>query len=294
MTFEMKTITMRTSAPVSGDLPVQRPDRLLVSDNDGVIFLVDGGHPTSWPKNAAPADADAWVDLSGNGDVTWEVGAQIPSYSGNGFVLDGVTAGYTVRADAPAGFAASVWGDGDDDQYFLCCAYLKLPAAADWNPSTGLFPFYHVGAAGTLFSGPCMAMMGCLTSSGSKIIRAYRPKSTSVREQRDCVIPDDVCGTIVQVGFWNDADGCRLQVQNEDGVIANQTVSDSPGLNTSNFASQLTLLMMVSGYSAESTDGNANKYTFYRAFGENLRISGRDPVEVLAADWTRFASRGYT
>jgi hypothetical protein len=92
-------------------LPILYRDQLFVGANNGVKFLADLAASYSWPKQAAPVNGDAVMNLNesgNNGSVI--VGANgAPVYAGRGFDFSTVTAtGEYVQDDG--GFASSIGG----------------------------------------------------------------------------------------------------------------------------------------------------------------------------------------
>lgn len=112
MTSPISTLTLRSSQAPNPVLAYAYKDRLLVGAGGGILALFDGNHPSSWPSNAAPVNGTHFIDLAGNGDAVWALGAgEVVSYSGNGFDFSAITAADDYYA-IPAAAAAAVWGTG--------------------------------------------------------------------------------------------------------------------------------------------------------------------------------------
>lgn len=274
-------------------LPILKRDTLLETVNGGVPWLIDLASSFSYPSQLAPVNGAVVknLDESGNdGSVVVQAG-DAPSFAGSGIDFTGITkAGNHVTG--PAAAAASIWGSAN--QYFIVCAYMKLPTLANWNLNGNAVFDMLKFAATHYIAGPELVLIGQQGASSSFTFR--RQTAAGAADVLTVIPAAGDYGSFAQVSFWRDAGGQHARLKTANGaVLANLTANAN---NTQNF-SALTPQFGVPGGLAGGVGGvmaasqqNAAKFRIYRAFVENLVVSGRDATTVLDADYTRTVARG--
>jgi hypothetical protein len=276
-------------------IPVLKRDTLFDGDNGGVKWLFDFASKYSYPTQGAPSNGTAVVNMdesANNGQALVQSGDAI-AWGGGGIDFTGTTKLGTYL-QGPAAFAASLWGTGVENQYFLTCRYFKLPTLANWNTAGTIYDLWK-WAATFYSSGPDVVLVAQQSASSS----------FSFRRQRDAVNIDSITltpnaldyGGFAQVAFWRDATGQYARLRTPNGTVV-QSIAVSTN-NTQNFAAQTSQTGPAQGFKGTPTgtvmgaaQQNASKYRVYRGFDEVLRISGRDAATVLDADYTRTVARG--
>lgn len=279
-------------ATTDTSLPILRRDTLLEGDNGGVLWLFDLKSLYSFPTQGVPANGAAVINLDetgNNGTVVRQSGDPL-AYSGNGLDFTGVTkVGNYVNG--PANPLASIWAA--TNQYWIMCAYLKLPTQANWNTDGALHNMFQTAPIGTSYT----------TQPELAMIAQQSPANLSFRRQTAAgtvtsialTVPTADMGQLAQVAFWRDASGIFGRVKS----AANSTLTSGAvgANNTQNFAANTpkigpSALNQGVGAVMNAAQQNAAKWRVYRAFIENLEISGRSATSVLDADWTRTVARG--
>lgn len=273
-------------------LPTLQRDQLLDGAGGGVRFLFDLAFPFSWPTQAAPADGDTIVDVVelANGVFVKDASETI-AYNGRGFDFSTMTSTSNTVENDHVRMPTSVWADINTTQYFLLCAYLRLPSNADWNTSATLLPFFASGV-----SGGYTAEVDPITLAfmAGNIITARRQTSVGAGTiLSTAALGVGYQGAFAQVAFWRNATGCALRVQSAAGAV---TVTAAAGANnTADFSAVQGKFGIVPPFTQFGTSPEhrtGRNFRLYRGFVENLATSGRDPATVLAADWARVVARG--
>lgn len=183
-------------------------------------------------------------------------------------------------------------------QYFMAVIYVKLPASADWNPSSAVtVPFFQFGE-GSMLTNADMGNCGQTVVGGIKQITAYRPFNLAMREQVSLNVGAADYGTLAQLAIWRNASGFNVRMKTAGQVANGLPVAlaniASPNPAIVSFAARTGRFGFTSPYQVFSALGTCYKYKSYRGFVANLRTDIRDPVSgILDPDWTRAAARPY-
>lgn len=276
-------------------LPTYKRDAVLSGDNGGILSLFDMAYAYSYaggvPANGAQV---ANINESGNNGSIVLAPGQTIGFAGNGFDFSGLTKASSYFKGAPAA-PASIWGDGTGPQYFMVCAYVKLPTSADWNPNAGLHPMLTFTDEAVTYQTSAELLL-IAQGAGTKVI--------SVRRQKDANAVDSFAlqptpadyGSFAQIAFWRNAAGQAARLRTANGTLL---ATAAVGLNnTQNFSAKFAKFGPAGGFAGvqegalSASQQAADKWRLYRTFIENLAISGRDPAKVLDDDWARTVSRG--
>jgi hypothetical protein len=280
---------VQTLPGVSSDttLPIQRRDRLLVNDNGGVLFLADLAYPWSYP-GGTPIDGAVVRDIAERGtDGSIKAGTGI-AYAGGGLDFSNVTTSGN-HLVIPASVAAALWGGGTGAQYFMVCIYLRLPVLAEWQTGTTpvLLPFIDWGQYTT---GPDLLMLS-MYHNPAGIIQVRRQTAIGVQAGcREKPAAGDY-GGFAQLAYWRNASGTGSRLRTANGVVSASGVVGAN--NTVDFSAQTGMFGIDSGRWWDGTRAQTKgQWRAYRTWIEDLSVSGRDPVAVLDADYTRTVGRG--
>ena len=266
-------------------LPVLQRDQLLFGANNGVVSLFDIANSYCYDQTTAVSNSKAVKNIndSGNDGSLVINSGQTLTVAGNGFDFSALTSGSTyVKGTAAA--AASIWGTGSSDQYFLYCMYVKLPALADWNSSGSLHAIMQYAADTGSYQTVADLLLIAETSGGLLTFR--RQKAANSVDIIGITPVSADYGSVVQLAFWRNASGQFARLKSANGTI---TSSSTVGTNnTQNFSATTQKVGRVGSFTGSA---NATKYKYYRSFLENLTVSGRDAVTVLDADYARVVAR---
>ena len=282
------TLVLRLSNSFSdATLPVLRRDDLLVGDNSGVRFLFDLAQKFSWASLAAPtADGQVVGDVAERANGVFNTpGSPLPTYAGGGLDFSPCTAtGHNVTVPA------AVCADLNASQYFLACLYMKLPSSANWNTNAALVSLMANGLTSGYASGTDLLSIG--QANGGTL--SFRRQTNGATIDAINATPNAAhYGNVCQIAFWRNATEQRARLKN-----ASATVLSSALASGSSNAASIAAVQPKLGLTASFTSVGASSYAtaramrLYRGFIENLATSGRDPMTVLDADWTRVAARG--
>lgn len=289
-------------APVkTNDTTLQKVTRddLLKNDNGGVLFLADLGFPWSYPAGPLPRPAatppvinslirnmvDNGVDAKSNG-LANPLNITI---SGNGFDLSSATnANKSTAIEVPA----SVCEQLHANQEWLFCFYMKLPSTANWNQASNI-KVMCFGAVDTYQNSPEIVLIGQGASTTPNLLTFRAGTGAGNAVQIGVTVPAGVGyfdDKVVQVAVWRKGGvfGGQIAV-NAHKIIA--TPISMPNKNTDSFSGMKYKIGSVATTGFVGS-GNSNRYRVYRAFIEDLSVSGRDPATVLADDLARVYARG--
>lgn len=278
-------------ATTDTSIAVLKDDALLDNDSGGVRFLFDLA-PAVWTSGANPANGNAIQDLAeqSNGSFVLRSGQSV-TYAGGGFDFGAITDDESYIS-IPASVAASIWGNGSDNQYFLACLYVKLPISSNWNINAVLAPFLQFNNNVNGYqSGPDLITIA--QKSGGVLSFRRQTDGTTGNIERTIVVPAGDYGQFAQIACWRTATEYRGRLR----TAANTTLSTSAATganNTGNFSTQAGQAGIGKGLWTPATTADhrsAAKFRLHRGFIENLNLSGRDPQTVLDADWTRVVAR---
>ena len=261
-------------------------DQLLFGANNGVVSLFDIANSYCYDQTTSVANAKAVnnINESGNNGSLVINSGQTLTVAGNGFNFAALTSGSTyVKGTAAA--AASIWGTGSSDQYFLYCMYIKLPLLSDWNSSGSLHAMMQFAVDTGSYQTVADLLLIAQASGG---VLSFRRQKAAASVDSLTITPDSAdYGTVVQLAFWRNASGQVARLKSANGTIsATTTVSTN---NTQDFSATSQKVGRVGLFVGSA---NAVKYRYYRSFLENLVTSGRDPATVLDADYARTMARG--
>ena len=281
----MLKITLNQACTDTSLATLQR-DQLLFGANGGVLSLFDIANSYCYDQTTAVANAKAVnnINESGNNGSLVINSGQTLTVAGNGFNFAALTSGSTyVKGTAAA--AASIWGTGSSDQYFLYCMYIKLPLLSDWNSSGSLHAMMQFAADTGSYQ--TVADLLLIAESSGGIISFRRQKAAASTDNLTITPVSGDYGTVVQLAFWRNASGQTARLKSANGTIA-ATAAVSTA-KTQDFSACTQKVGHVGTFAGSA---NAVKWRFYRSFIENLVTSGRDPATVLDADYTRTIARG--
>lgn len=277
------------------DLPILKRDTLLEGDDGGVKWLFDTAARYSYPTQGAPSNGTALVNMdeSGNdGSVVVQSGDAV-AYAGGGLDFTG-TAKLGTQVTGPAAFASSVWNGGSGNQYFLVCLYVKLPILADWQSAGELHDMLK-WAATTYAAGAELVLIAQQNTSSRLNFR--RQTGAGTVDELTIVPAAGDYGSFAQIAYWRDATGRYARLKTANGTLSASGAVGSN--NTQNFSALQPQIGPAVGFKGATAGAalsaaalEACKYRFYRAFGENLAVSGRSASTVLDADYTRTVARG--
>lgn len=291
-------------SPVStGDasLPLAVRDALLRDvPNDGVRFGADlafgwsypGGPYASRPAPGAPANGAVVYDVAerANASVVLRSG-QVVGYAGGGFDFSSLTDNSSYLS-IPASVAADLYTPfSGASQRYLFCAYLKLPALADWNTDSVVAPFVHWSAAP--FNTPSTDLFTLSQTSGAtKGIILHRQTAGATAQSLSLVPAGGDYGSNAQLAVYRTATATGLRLRTANGTILATAAQGAD--NSGDFSALTGRLGVGSAFwrSPLSAQVNAAKWRLGRAFVENLARSGRDPITVLDDDYARVVARG--
>lgn len=266
--------------------PFRKRDPLCSGDNDGVRFLFDMAFRWCYADGTATATKGV-RDVAERADSTLTVvaGNPIPLVS-NGLDFSGITVPGTF-----VGVPASVMADLFAEQLFLICFYMTAPTSADWFIGTRCL-FQGSAAPSSYVTSPDIGMIGYGGGSNSIIAR----RQTSVNNYVALSASPgaiNAYGQLTQVAMWRTADEFGLRLKTVDGQ--NGQTAAAGAKDTADFSTAVGAFGVPKGFwttaglTADELD--AVKFRLHRGFVENLARSGRDPVDVLDADWARQINR---
>lgn len=282
------TLVIRTNTPTTDpDARTLVRDALLDGASDGVRFLYDFGHRYGWTSTAAPVNGSVIPDVSEHGDGLFAIpSGQAVTLGGNGIDFSSLTQQPT-EIQIPASFSADIWASAN--QYFLIALYLKLPLESEW-PVSGKRPFlcFTETNSGYLTPEIDLVTLSMWTSGGNKYLAADRQTAGGATVSSTFfILPSTHFGQVGQFAFWRNAAGQVLRWLDADGPVSATTAVGSN--NSGNFSAKVGRIGVPETLWNLSDPGHqaSSNFKFYRAFGENLATSGRNPTAVLDADYAR-------
>jgi hypothetical protein len=292
-------MVLKSTGPACTDtsLEILKRDRLLSTDtNNGVKHIQDIAFPYCHPTQANPLSGQILYDVAevGNGSITIQ-SSQTVNYAGGGFDFSGLTKCGTYAESSQA--LSSIWGTGSSNQYFLFCIYLKLPTLANWNTNGVVFEMVKFSAAGTstYSNSPEFLLIGQKTGG---LITFRRQTALGSIDYGDITPNASDYGSVVQLAFWRNSNGQGGRLKSANGTISLTMSVNGNTNNTQNFSALTMKVGVPGGFSGTAVGGTldavgqkAINFKYYRSFLENLLISGRDPLTVIDADYSRVISR---
>lgn len=277
-------------------------DALLRNDNDGVRALVDlafgysypGGDYAGRPAPTDPTNTQIVYDVSGHDNAQFVIGSGgAPDYIGGGVDYEQCTDRGSFL-EMPASVFADIYNNTDGHQYFLACLYVRLPALADWVADSAKQGTIFTGRTGaSLVTEADLCTIAFQLQGGVQKIAFFRQKSapSGTFDQINLTPSAGDFGSMAQLAFWRNASGQGARLKSVNGTVLGALAANAA--NTADFSTKKAQLGLpapdwLSGLTGQAT---VKKYRLYRAFVENLVRSGRDPISVLDADWTRVQAR---
>ena len=281
-------LVFKTSAVSNrAGLETLKRDPLLSNDNGGVRFVFDAGFPFSY-AGGAPANGAVVKDVAEVADGAFVLASgQHVAFNGNGFDFSTLTATGPTDADNYVNGGAQGWSGIFASQEYLVCVYLRLPTADDWL-ATSIIPFFSSSDNG--YTSEADPVLGCF----SALQRFEFRRQTAINVQSSITVTPnaDHYGQVCQVAFWRNASGIGARVKG--AASTKLTTAVAGAMNTADFSACRPKFGCPPPFTTGATGGamTTRNFRMYRGFLENLHLSGRDPVAVLDADYTRTAARG--
>lgn len=258
---------------------------------DGVNFLFDTTFPFSYPGGnyigrpaaGAPANGALIADIAEKGNGSFVKDAATMTYAGGGFDFSALNNNNSCYVAATNSTLSNIFAS----QYYMIFMYIKLPTLANWNTSGSISPFFTT----TLSYYVVDVDLGvfCFTNSPALQVR----RQTAVGAQTPITIDNSSTlplsthyGLMAQVAFWRTASETGIRVKSSGGTSLVTAASGSA--NSANFSSNIPRFGPATNPFGSTM---TRQYRIYRGGIENLAISGRNPVTVLDADWTRVQTR---
>lgn len=267
-------------------LQLLRRDPLLSGDNGGVRFLFDAAFKYSY-SGGAPVNGVEIKDVAEVADGTFVLATgQTIAFNGNGFDFSTMTATGNTDVDNYVNGGANAWSGIFANQEFLVCTYMKLPTEADWLAES-FIPFFASSDAG--YSTTADPVTGCF----SALKRFEFRRQTAINSHVPTTVQPNSghYGQVCQVAFWRNSLGMFARIKGASGTAITNAAAGA--LNAADFSSCRPKFGSPPPFTSGATPGGAatRKFRLYRGFLENLHLSGRDPVAVLDADWSRVYAR---
>lgn len=284
------------------NLPRAGMDPLMYQANGGILFLADFRFPFSRPKNA-PVNGQVIRDISGypdpidpiiaghaDGAIRQTASGQI-GFAGNGLSFASVTA-LGNYAEVPAAVAAKLAAS----QYFIACAFVRLPVEADWAGTTHA-PFFTFAEANNGYvNGADLLSIGMVLNGASKRVTVARPYGVSIGSRDTTTITMDPSeyGALAMLSFCRAPEGSFFQLRTPSRVLT-QTMSDS-GSNALTGIAELTGKFGIGPSLWGTYTGSQRNWRGYRLWFADLNQARdvrrdtiwNDSLKVLAEEWERF------
>lgn len=281
-----------TASNLTG-LPLLKRDPMLRDDvNGGVRFAFDLAFGWSYAAGD-PIDGKIVRDTSEHADGKFVMaGGQLPVFSGGGVDLSPVTS-RNVYLEIPASVSKSIWDNG---QKFLGCFYFKMPSIADWSAGADKHLITFATTSNTWQGSADLINISMVTLGGTKQLYFNRQTALNARDTlvfSSNPIIEAHLGQLCQVAVWRSATQMGLRLKSVGGGF-NLTTGAVGADSTLDFSTQTGKLGIGPSWGAPLVTAElaASNFKIYRGFIEALTISGRDPITVLDADWTRTIARG--
>ncbi|MER9961629.1 hypothetical protein NKJ72_11790 [Mesorhizobium sp. M0045] len=270
-------IVFKTAATTTAvGLTKLKRDELLSGLGAGAVpFLFDFGFPWCWPAGVNPVNGNTVKDISETADGSWNVAGASPVFAGNGIDFTGLLARADVRG--PVGCLTDI----NTTERFMVVLYAKLPASVDWASASIKTMFQSAASAYT--TGADLLTISQSHPTTDFISARRQTNGGSTVSELQVAMGANYYGQVCQIGYWRNAAGTGLRVKSALGAVISTSAIGSD--NTGDFSATQPKWGNPPAFAA------ANNHRLYRGWVENLSISGRDPLTVLDADWTRVAAR---
>lgn len=205
-------------------------------------------------------------------------------------VANGVITGLTLTAGGTGYTSAPTVTIVPADQYFSLVTYLRLPTADTWYTAagvSGLLAFTTTGAGYTTPETDLLTIvMGQAPSS--RFFTLSRQTNGATVDQLAVVPAAGDLGQFAQLAYARTPTGQIARLKTATNTVLQTRALGSE--NAGNFSGKKGIIGAPRSF--YSSNASARNFKLYRAFVENMRTSGRDPVSVWDADWARTVARG--
>lgn len=278
--------------------PFLHRDELIKDDNNGVKLLFDFGFGWSYPAGNIPRPTiqnpvngslvrdmsnvkhDGVVDLPSGVNITM-------THDGHSIVKNkGTQYNYSV-VNAP-----NVLSSFTGSTNYIVCAYVKVASLTDWNAAgSALASFISAADYGkTYLDGSELVLINTTAkdadgTTGGIGARFQTAIGSIVALGVTLPVGLRLYNTdLVQIAAWVSNGKCNLRIKSN---LFEQTASAVYAGNSATVSANSIGFETGKG----RFGGVSVPHKLYRGFVENLDISGRDPVEVIDADFARSVAR---
>tara|TARA_R110002153_G_C13305524_1_gene496004 strand:+ start:1527 stop:2405 length:879 start_codon:yes stop_codon:yes gene_type:complete len=267
-------------------------DDLITGDNGGVLFCADLAFGYSYPAGTlprpaptAPASGAVIRDMTSKGNNAAAGSLGNVSYAGGGFDFTGI--GFTETGIVIPGEVSTQLFT---NQEFLFCSYFKLPPKADWNPGpsiSGMIASTPLSTQ-TYQTQPEIFIVSQAGTAGQLDLRVQKAINSILNV--GLTIPDGqgfYDDQVCQIAVWAQGGSAKIRIKNINSTLI---ASGSFTVNSADYSGNT--IRVGGSPSGFGSTGSKTKNRVYRAFVEDLSVSGRNPETVLNADFDRVISRG--
>lgn len=273
-------------------LPQIRRDDFLSGDNNGVLFLGDFSNSFSWREGTdTPANGMVLYDLAEKNNASLSLfTGDGESIAGGGldFAPDGVSPYSAARGvvELPAAVSSAICnGGGANERNYSITMYGKFLDSSWWDTDTYIEQF--MGSNITYGTGDSW-ILAALQSGANGDLSIRRDIGASTQNSTSNAtggrFKDNVSNAITQLVVHTYGDTLNWRYK-----TATTTVSGG-GAALQTITHDYSLSKLQFGHST-SFGGNPRALKrLYRMAVEDLTTSGRDPIAVADADWSRVIS----
>lgn len=273
-------------------------DELIKDDNNGVKLLFDFGFGWSYPAGNIPRplikdpiNGSLVRDMS---NVKHDGVVDLPSGLGITMTHDG----HSIIKNKGAQYnysvvnAPNVLSSFTGSTEYIVCAYVKIASLADWNAAgSSIASFisaadygktYANGSELVLINSSPKSADGAAGGIGARFqtaIGAMVPLVVWLPTGQNLYSKD-----LVQIAAWVSGGKCNLRIKSN---LFEQTASAAYAGNSAAVSANSIGFETGKG----NFGGSSVPHKLYRGFVENLDISGRNPIEVINADFVRSVAR---
>lgn len=273
-------------------------DELIKDDNNGVKLLFDFGFGWSYPAGNIPRPL---IQNPINGSLVRDMSnvkhdgvVDLPSGLGITMTHDGhsIVKNKGAQYNYSVVNAPNVLSSFTGSTNYIVCAYVKVASLTDWNAAgSAIASFISAADYGkTYLDGPELVLINTTPKSvdgTTGTIGARFQTAIGSMVALGITLPaglglynDD----LVQIAAWVSNGKCNLRIKSN---LFEQTASAVYAGNSATVSANSIGFETGKG----RFGGVSVPHKLYRGFVENLDISGRDPVEVIDADFVRSVAR---
>jgi len=180
--------------------------------------------------------------------------------------------------------SASMYGAGTSLQHWMTCIYVKLPTLANWWTPATMGPLMKF-AADQYTVGPEHFLIGVHNAPSLQLRRGTATGTIeTISMSAGNLTPH--YGLLTQIGAYRTVAGTVLRLRSSGGTTS--AALGATAANSQNFGA--TRCQIGSGTGTWPLYGPGAP-TIYRGWIEDLAVSGRTPITVLNADYTRTIAR---